>query len=232
MFNTLLESRSHSERLTGGAVASVTAHAAIITAAILATAQARVQPRPMDPAVRVDFFPIEHPTIQAKQPAPAKHVDQLPPAINTKRITLSVSPIAAPTMPSTPVDFQMHPIGDQAVGPVNGSGPVSVGAEPAEGGAFQADQVEKQVAFVGGVSPRYPDALRSSGVEGQVVAVFVVNEKGLAEPDSVRFLRSDNPLFELEVRRALPRMRFVPAEIGGRKVRQLVQMPFVFTIGR
>jgi len=27
-------------------------------------------------------------------------------------------------------------------------------------------------------------------------------------------------------------MRFVPAEIGGRKVRQLVQMPFVFTLNR
>ena len=126
----------------------------------------------------------------------------------------------------------MHPIGDQAVGSINGTAPVSVGADPADGGAFQADQVEKQVAFVRGVSPRYPEALRSSGVEGQVVALFVVNEKGLAEADSVRFLRSDNALFEVEVRRALPRMRFTPAEIGGRKVRQLVQMPFVFTIGR
>jgi len=27
-------------------------------------------------------------------------------------------------------------------------------------------------------------------------------------------------------------MRFVPAEIGGKKVRQLVQMPFLFTLSR
>jgi periplasmic protein TonB len=32
------------------------------------------------------------------------------------------------------------------------------------------------------------------------------------------------------VRTALRRMRFVPAQIGGKKVRQLVQMPFVFTL--
>ena len=98
---------------------------------------------------------------------------------------------------------------------------------------FQADQVERQAAFIAGSgSPRYPETLRSSGVEGQVVAVFVVNGSGRAETDSVRFLRSDNPLFEDAVRVALPRLRFVAAEIGGRKVRQLVQMPFVFTIGK
>jgi protein TonB len=34
------------------------------------------------------------------------------------------------------------------------------------------------------------------------------------------------------VRVALRRMRFIPAEVGGVKVRQLVQMPFVFTLSR
>jgi protein TonB len=39
-------------------------------------------------------------------------------------------------------------------------------------------------------------------------------------------------LFEDAVRVALRRMRFIPAEVGGRRVRQLVQMPFVFTLAR
>ena len=60
----------------------------------------------------------------------------------------------------------------------------------------------------------------------------VVNEQGRAEESSIRFLRSDNQLFEEAVRDALPRMRFIPAEAGGKKVRQLVQMPFVFTLAR
>src|SRR5436853_594903 len=74
--------------------------------------------------------------------------------------------------------------------------------------------------------------LRSSGIQGKVVARFVVDERGMAEADSVQFVSSDNRLFEDAVRVALRRMRFAPAEIGGRKVRQLVQMPFVFTLGR
>jgi protein TonB len=32
------------------------------------------------------------------------------------------------------------------------------------------------------------------------------------------------------VRRALPQMRFLAAEVGGRKVKQLVQQPFMFAI--
>jgi protein TonB len=63
-----------------------------------------------------------------------------------------------------------------------------------------------------------------------VVAVFVVDESGRAEQSGVRFVRSDNRLFEEAVRAALREMRFAPAEVGGRKVRQLVQMPFVFTL--
>jgi protein TonB len=71
-----------------------------------------------------------------------------------------------------------------------------------------------------------------AGVEGQVIAVFVVDEDGRAEEGSVRFVRSDNRLFEDAVKLALRRMRFIPAQVGGKKVRQLVQMPFVFTLAR
>jgi protein TonB len=39
-------------------------------------------------------------------------------------------------------------------------------------------------------------------------------------------------MFEQAVRSALPNMRFLPAEIGGRKVKQLVQQPFVFALQR
>ena len=84
----------------------------------------------------------------------------------------------------------------------------------------------------GSAPPRYPEVLRSSGVEGKVIAQFVVDEQGRVEEGSLGFLRSDNRLFEDAVRVALVRMRFIPAEIGGVKVRQLVQMPFVFTLSR
>jgi len=39
-------------------------------------------------------------------------------------------------------------------------------------------------------------------------------------------------LFTNSVKQALSGMRFYPAEIGGRKVKQLVQQPFNFTLTR
>ncbi len=62
--------------------------------------------------------------------------------------------------------------------------------------------------------------------------MFVVDEQGRVEEASVRFVRSDNQLFEEAVRVALRRMRFIPAQVGGRKVKQQAQMPFVFTLSR
>jgi periplasmic protein TonB len=94
-------------------------------------------------------------------------------------------------------------------------------------------QVEKQVAPAPGNSgPRYPDMLRSANVEGEVLAQFVVDTTGRVENGSVKILKSSHDLFTTSVRQALNGMRFYPAEIGGRKVKQLVQQPFNFTLTR
>ncbi len=50
--------------------------------------------------------------------------------------------------------------------------------------------------------------------------------------DTFKVLKSTHDLFTQSVRTVLPNMRFSPAEIGGRKVKQLVQMPFPFSIKR
>ena len=47
-----------------------------------------------------------------------------------------------------------------------------------------------------------------------------------------RGLKSSHELFPAAVRNALPSMRFLPAEVGGRKVKQLVQQPFTFAIAK
>ena len=94
-------------------------------------------------------------------------------------------------------------------------------------------QVEKPVvAAPGGCHPRYPDELRQGGVTGTVNAQFIVGTDGRAEIESLRILRTSHPGFSEAVRDALPCMRFLPAELHGRKVRQLVQQPFVFNIER
>jgi protein TonB len=78
----------------------------------------------------------------------------------------------------------------------------------------------------------YPEMLRSAQVEGTVLASFVVDTTGRAEMSTFKVLRSDHELFTNAVKNALPRIRYLPAEVGGRKVKQLVQQPFVFNLAR
>jgi protein TonB len=94
-------------------------------------------------------------------------------------------------------------------------------------------QVEKPVSQIAGAgSPRYPDMLRSAGVEGEVLAQFVVDTTGRADVGSFKVLKTTHDLFATAVKNALPNMRFSPAEVGGRKVKQLVQQPFTFAIAK
>lgn len=80
--------------------------------------------------------------------------------------------------------------------------------------------------------PKYPPILRSAGVEGEVLAQFVVDTLGTVEIETFKVVRKTHDLFEASLREVLPEMRFSPAELGGKKVRQLVQQPFVFQLAR
>jgi periplasmic protein TonB len=104
--------------------------------------------------------------------------------------------------------------------------------EPAEHGPYMEFQVEKAVEKIGGDAPEYPQSLRDNGVEGEVLAQFVVNESGRYEGGTLKILKSSNPAFTAAVKDALPRMRFSAAQIGGKKVQQLVQMPFQFHLAK
>jgi protein TonB len=80
--------------------------------------------------------------------------------------------------------------------------------------------------------PRYPDALRAANIEGVVLAQFVVDTSGQAVMETFKVLRTTHADFTDAVRKALPGMRFSPAEVGRRPVKQLVQMPFTFSLSR
>ena len=92
-------------------------------------------------------------------------------------------------------------------------------------------QVSKQVQQVAGTgSLRYPDALRSDNVQGDVLVQFVVDEKGEVMPGTFKVLTSSHALFTQAVKDALPTMKFSPAQVQGRNVKQLVQQPFTFSL--
>lgn len=91
-------------------------------------------------------------------------------------------------------------------------------------------EVEKQAGLRGPLTTRYPAELQAQCVEGKVVAQFVVDTTGRADLRTVRMLQSSNPLFALAVRSAVSAAQFYPAEVHGRPVRQLVQLPVTFSI--
>ncbi|MGH7617885.1 MAG: TonB family protein, partial [Gemmatimonadaceae bacterium] len=108
-----------------------------------------------------------------------------------------------------------------------------VAATTAPPGTYLESQVTKPVApRPGNHAPRYPDALRQAQVEGQVLAQFIVDENGKADTASFRVLRSSHDLFSITVRDALPDFQFYPAEIDGRRVKQVVMMPFQFSLAK
>ena len=104
-------------------------------------------------------------------------------------------------------------------------------AQGAADPAYFEFQVEKPGApRPGNVAPRYPDELREAKIEGEVLVQFVLDTLGHPDMDTFKVLRSTHDLFTNTVKSSLPNMLFYPAEVGGRKVKQLIQMPFNFNL--
>jgi protein TonB len=81
-------------------------------------------------------------------------------------------------------------------------------------------------------APAYPLELLKQNIEGSVRVRYVVDTTGLADPETLEVLLASHPLFAKSVREVLPYMRFQPAKIGTKKVRQWVEQPFTFHIAR
>lgn len=105
--------------------------------------------------------------------------------------------------------------------------------DTARNGAYLEHQVTNQVSpYPGNRAPRYPEELLRQKIAGEVIARFVVDTLGRAEMATFRAVRETDSSFTKAVRDVLPDMRFYPAMIGTRLVRQVVQMPFTFSVWR
>src|SRR6476619_2154729 len=237
MFNNLLESKPKKEKRGGGTVTSVVLHSIIVGLAVYATANAAIRhekPR----QEKIDFVETpkdQPPPKEEPPPPPPPDVVVAPPP--PKGFQVLTAPVEIPdVIPDIDLSKKVTDEND-----FSGKGVAGGVAKGVEGGkaVVQSDQpyfefqVEKPVVPApGSVSPRYPDMLRQAGVEGEVLAQFVVDTTGKAEPGSLKILKSSHDMFVQSVKNALPNMKFIPAEVGGRKVKQLVQQPFTFSISK
>jgi protein TonB len=238
MFDNLIESRAAKQRRAGGMIFSAVLHAVLITGAIYGTLQAKEQlEKPK--AEKVEFVEMKKkdeppPPKEEPKPPPPDVVMKAPPP---KGFQVLTAPIKIPdVLPDIDLskkvtneeDFSGKGVAGGIAKGVVGGTPQPVSDQP-----YFEFQVEKQVAATPGNSaPRYPDMLRSANVEGEVLAQFVVDTTGRADMKEFKVLKSTHDMFTAAVRAVLPIMKFYPAEVGGRKVKQLVQMPFQFNLSK
>lgn len=93
-----------------------------------------------------------------------------------------------------------------------------------------AVDVDSIARVVESAAPAYPAALLAQNVEGKAVVQFVVDTLGLVDTLSFAVIEATHAQFAEAVRAVLPAMRFTPAIMSSRKVKQLVQQPFLFKI--
>jgi protein TonB len=227
MFDTLLETRALGERHLNGQAVSIVVHALIITAAVAATSRA-VKPAPAE--ARRDFVlavPIEPPPTVERQPAIT------PPPV-PRGFQLLETVIDIPNV--LPAIDLAHPVTDASnytgVGIAGGTADGERTGVPrlvGQGSTYLTSDVDKPALLLSG-APAYPEQLKGAGLDGDVRATFVVDTLGRADLSTLTIVQSTHPMFASAVRKALPAMKFLPAEVAGRKVRVQVELPFTFRI--
>jgi TonB family protein len=152
---------------------------------------------------------------------------------NTPRLTRTTI-VAGTVIAAALVAFACSVQPDRALAPKSGSRALAPSGGPTpvnDKQTYFEFQVEQQAApNPNNPRPRYPDLLRSAHVEGEVLVQFVVDTTGRPDASTLKVLKSDHDLFTTSVKMVVPMMKFSPARVGGKAVKQLVQMPFQFSL--
>ena len=232
MLSTLLESRSRKAGSRGGAIASLAFHGLIVAAAAYANASGAAMASTPERIEKIHWVPAKaaQPAMSRSQSSPSRRSGA--PSIVPPRVLLDLS------VPSVSVDVPIGPAEPMIFG--GGGGNTAGSTEPGTGGssvttrtAYVAEEVDRQVSVIAGSArPEYPGSLRANGVEGEVIAQFVVDERGRVQASTIRIVSATNELFAASVRIAVTRMKFHPAEVSGRAVPQMVQQLFSFRLDK
>lgn len=222
MLRLLLESNSRRFQFSQGAFISLVAHSILITASVIATREGAVAA--MDAAEeRVTFLiPINRTT----SPPPREesvHFMREGEKAGTggfeEKIVDKAATREAPVVGAGPEEGQPQEIAEELV-------PNAIYDTVAT--AVDVDSMVTR--FSDSAAPSYPPKLLEMKIEGGAYVQFVVDTTGLPDTASFRVISATHPEFAQSVREALPGMRFHPAILRSKKVRQLVEQPFMFKI--
>ena len=237
MFRHLLESAPSRQRTRSAALISFTFHAALVGSALAATAlDPRADPEQIEPTKSPIYVITERPVDPAPSPRPATPTatpsvpSPMPPIIVPTEVPTTLPPVPEPGTPAMDPWTTLPTI----PGAPGGTGDPRAPAGPVgDGSPMWPEDVAHPAKPLGAMrEPRYPEPLRTSRLEGSVIATYVVDTLGRVEPASFKAREATHPLFEQAVRTSLMQQRFRAAQWNGRRVRQLVEQQFIFRLNR
>lgn len=229
---TLMESAPRPGRGARPLIASIGAHAALITLAVVTT---------LHPGVRADVLRAERVAVvdlsSFAPPTPAQVrarravAAQLPVRGFQILVAPSDVPITLPTVDVTQPTISPEDFSARGVAGGLASG---FGASLLTPAATSPDPIDKSAAdeppylLPGQMGPAYPDRLRDDRPDGLVVVRFVIDTLGHVEAPSLKVLQASHPLFLDAVRLSLDRLRFLPGRYSGQRVRVRMEQRFEF----
>jgi TonB family protein len=222
MLRLLLESNPRGFQFSQGAIVSVVAHSVLIAASVFATRGGPVAAIEEKQQTVTFLIPVDRTTSP-------------PPREESVRFIRDGEKAGSGGVEDKVVDKKAtHEVPVAGKGEKEGK-PKEV-AEPVAPNAMYdsvatAVEVDSMVTrYPDSAAPIYPPKLLELRIEGGAYVQFVVDTNGLADTTSFRVISATHPEFAQSVREALPGMRFSPAILRSKKVRQLVEQPFMFKI--
>ena len=214
----------------GGAVVSTVAHAALLTAVLLSSRPAIRAATEFEQRIAEYLFPKDRaPNVGDESLAYLRAPGGGTGSPASVGGSGSASGKAALTRSRDPL--QLHtPDGGSSGTP----DPIAQQQKMAESmGAFALLDVDSAaVRDPRSAAPSYPADMEAKGIEGLVRARFVIDSTGSIDPSTVKVLETTNESFARAVRAAIPEMRFRPAMMGTKAVRQLAEQEFAFHVVR
>jgi periplasmic protein TonB len=208
------------------AIAALSAHLAIVVAAVYGTAHQIVTPA----VTRRDTVRIQLPTMPTGEGTErAGSVPTAAPLPNAPPLPVLPLDQPTPTMSLTVAAdaSALAALREAAVRDVGTLGAASEGTTP-----LPVSALDELPAVLNDLRPRYPKELRAATVNGEVVVEYVIDRNGRVLANSIRTIRSGHPAFTRSVREALLSARFRPGRRGGRSVAVLVRQRIRFKTDR
>jgi len=222
MMRLWLESYGKASAVSQSAIVSVAAHAALIAAAVAGTQKAPGVPEE-SLANRVYFIP-----------PPDRGVGQRATRETLRYVEIAPEGLGAGLgVAKVEVKKQFTEIDQSVPGDMGTELHTSVPTPPMAGTDSVLSVLEVDSAAMRdptSAAPAYPLSMLKQNVQGSVFTQYVVDTSGFADSTSLKIIRTTHQDFSDAVRAAIPYMRFSPARLGSRKVRQLVEQEFTFKI--